>query len=148
MRDVSTEELGNENEDEAKDEALSEESESGVHETPHQGTGIGVTTRPTPVGLIQGLSAGGGGIMTKKFAIDDEEMLVKEEKQFALEVRHYDMLLKRAQVESMKNEIYKLSLKKTNLNSFSPPSWSGLVGSGCCGTVGWFRLRWAHRSGC
>ena len=33
-----------------------------------------------------------------------------------MEVRHYELLLKRARVESMKNEINKLSLKETNLN--------------------------------
>ena len=36
-----------------------------------------------------------------------------------IEVRHYEMLLKRAQVESVKNEIEKLSLQKTNLSGFS-----------------------------
>ena len=56
--------------------------------------------------------------MTKEFVIDEEEMLVEEEKRLVLEVRHNDMLLKRAQVESMKDEIDKLSLKKSNLNSF------------------------------
>ena len=94
MRDVSAEELGNDDED----ETLVEESELGVYETPHKGLGIGVMTRPTPVGLIPGLSAGGGGVMTNKFAIDEEDMLVEEEKRLALEVRHYEMLLKRAQV--------------------------------------------------
>ena len=52
--------------------------------------------------------------MTKEFVIDEEEMLVEEEKRLVLEVRHNDMLLKRAQVESMKDEIDKLSLKKSN----------------------------------
>ena len=39
--------------------------------------------------------------MTNKFAINEEEMLVEEEKRLALEVRHYEMLLKRAQVLPM-----------------------------------------------
>ena len=62
--------------------------------------------------------------MTKKFVIDNEveEMLVEEERR--LEIgrrgeRHYEMLLKRSQVESMKNEIDKLSLQKTNPSGFS-----------------------------
>ena len=63
MMDVSAEELGNDNEDEAKDETLVGESESGVYVTPHTAIGIGATTRPTPDGLIPGLSAGGGGAM-------------------------------------------------------------------------------------
>ena len=69
--------------------------------------------------LPRGLSAGGGGALTKKFVIDDEEMLVEEERRLEIEVRHYEMLLKRAQVESMKHEIDKLSLQKTNLGGFS-----------------------------
>ena len=32
--------------------------------------------------------------MTKKFAINDEEMLVDEERRLALEVRHYEIMLK------------------------------------------------------
>ena len=56
--------------------------------------------------------------MTKKFVINDEEMLVEEEKRLELEVRHYEMLLTRAQVESMRNGINKLSLQKTNLSGF------------------------------
>ena len=100
------------------DGALTEESDSGGYVTPHQGIEVGVTTRPTPVGLYQGSTAGGGAgaIMTKKFAINDEEMLVEEERRLALEVRHYEIMLKRAQVESMKDEIDKLSLKKAYLN--------------------------------
>ena len=35
-----------------------------------------------------------------------------------IEVRHYEMLMKRAQVESMKNEIDKFSLQKTNLSGY------------------------------
>ena len=116
MRDVSTEELKKKKEDKAEaGEILTEEPDSGGYVTPHQGIEIGVTTRPTctPVGLNQGSTAGGGarGIMTKKFAINDEEMLVEEERRLcfvALEVRHYEIMLKRAQVDSMKDEIDKL----------------------------------------
>ena len=76
-----------------------EETDSCVHETPQKGLGIGVTMRPTPLGF-PGLSAGGGGgATTKKFVINDEETLVEEEKRLKWEVRHYAMLLKRAQVE-------------------------------------------------
>ena len=117
-RDVSTEELKKKKEDEDEGEILTEEPDSGGYVTPHQGIEVGVTTRPTPVGLDQGSTAGGGagGIMTKKFAISDEEMLLEEERRLALEVRHYEIMLKRAQVESMKDEIDKLSLKKSSLN--------------------------------
>ena len=117
-RDVSTEELKKKKEDEDEGEILTEEPDSGGYVTPHQGIEVGVTTRPTPVGLDQGSTAGGGagGIMTKKFAISDEEMLVEEERRLALEVRHYEIMLKRAQVESMTDEIDKLSLKKSSLN--------------------------------
>ena len=116
--DVLVEELGNDNEDEAEDETLVEETDSCVYETLQKGLGIGAATRPTPLGF-PGLSAGGGGgAITKKSVINDEEMLVEEEKRLELEVRHYEMLLTRAQVESMRNGINKLSLQKTNLSGF------------------------------
>ena len=53
--------------------------------------------------------------MTKTFGID-EESLVEEEKRLALEVRHYELILKQAKVDSMKNDIEKLHLKKLNLS--------------------------------
>ena len=87
-------EMGSENEDEMKDEAKVEECDPCEYNTPENGLGIGVTTRPTPTRGVPGVSAGGGGAMTKKFVINDEETLVEEEKRLELEVRHYEMLLK------------------------------------------------------
>ena len=105
--------LASENKDELEDETKVKESEMGEYKTPHQGIGVEVTTRPTPVGLIPGVWAGGGVVMTNKFGID-EATLLEEEKRLELEVRHCEMVLKRAKVESMRNEINKLSLEKTN----------------------------------
>ena len=119
--DCLAEELGSENKDEMEDETKVEESESCEYKTAHKGIGIGVTTRPTPVGLILGLWAGGGEVMTKKCMINDEETMLEEKKRLELEVRHCEMVLTRAKVESMRNEINKLSLEKTNLSGFHVP---------------------------
>ena len=82
--------------------------------TPLQGIGMGATTSPTQSELVQGFSAGGGGgAVTKKIAIDDEEEMAEEEKRLEMEVRQYEMLLKRTQLEAMQIELEKLSPKKT-----------------------------------
>ena len=94
------------------------------YEAPQMGVGLGATTRLTPLGFL-GLSAGGGGAITKKFVIDDEEALAEEERRSKMEVKRYEMLLKRAQVESMKTELDKLSLQKTNLSGFSDGRYKG-----------------------
>ena len=52
--DGLVEELVSENKDELEDVTKVEESESCEYKTPHKGIGIGVTTRPTPVGLNPG----------------------------------------------------------------------------------------------
>ena len=115
-RDGLAEELKNKNEGEVEVETKIEEPALGEYETPHQGDGSGRDSvrRPTPVGRLPGLWAGSGGLMTKKFGID-EETLVEEEKRLELEMRHCEMILKQAKLDAMKNEISKLSLKRINL---------------------------------
>ena len=57
------------------------------------------------------MSAGGEGAITKKLSIDNEEELVEVERQLDLEVKQYEMLLKRAKLESMKKELGTLLLE-------------------------------------
>ena len=52
MRMDGLAEVESANQDEMEDETKVEESESCEYKTSHTGIGIGVTTRPTPVGLI------------------------------------------------------------------------------------------------
>ena len=115
-RDGLAEELKNENEGEVEVETKIEESELGEFKTPNEGKGATPSrSTPTPGDRLPGLWAGSGGLMTKSFGID-EESLVEEEKRLALEVRHYELILKQAKVDSMKNDIEKLHLKKLSLS--------------------------------
>ena len=78
--DVLAEEQKHENEDEMKDEALVEASETSGYDVqdPTEGNRArGATTRPTPFGA---LSAGGEEAITKKFSIDNEEELSEMER--------------------------------------------------------------------
>jgi hypothetical protein len=115
-RDGLAEELKNKNEGDVEVETKIEEPALGEYETPHQGDGSGATpSRPTPVGQLPGLWAGSGGLMTKKFGID-EETLVEEEKRLELEVRHCEAILKQAKLDAMRNEISKLKQNKIDLH--------------------------------
>jgi hypothetical protein len=78
-RDGLAEELKNKNEGEVEVETKIEEPALGNYETPHQGIGSEATTTPTSAERVYGFWAGNGGVMTKKFGID-EETLVEEEK--------------------------------------------------------------------
>ena len=61
-----------------------------------QRIGMGATTSPAQAGLIQGFSAvGGEEAVTKRFVINDEEAMV-EDARLDMEVKQYDLLLKRA----------------------------------------------------
>ena len=82
----------------------------GEYLTPMQG---GATTSPQNE-LIQGSSVGGGSVVTKKFVIEEDEdfILAEEMRGLELEVKQYDILLKRARLEAMKLELEKISPKK------------------------------------
>ena len=62
MIDVLAEELENENEYEMK------------NETPQKGLGLGATKRLTPLSF-PGVSAGGEGVITNDFSVDDKKEL-------------------------------------------------------------------------
>ena len=117
-RDGLAEELKNKNEGEVEVETKNEGPALDKYETPHQGIGSEATTTPKSAERVYGLWAGNGGVMTKMFGID-EETLVEEEKRLALEERHYELILKQAKVDSMKNDIEKLHLEKLNLSGSS-----------------------------
>ena len=98
--------------------------------TPLQGNGMGATTKG-PELLIQGFSAGGGGAVTKKLVINDEESMIEEARRLDMEVKQYDILLKRARLEAMRAELEKLSPKKTTLSGISDQrDWSEQVVQG------------------
>ena len=104
MMEALAEELDSEDEDEMKDEAKVEASDPFEYETQENGLGIGSITRPTSL-CFPGLSAGGEGAIMMQFLIDDEEKLVEEERRLAFEVMHYEMLLKRARLNTEGDEI-------------------------------------------
>ena len=129
MNDVGAEEEKKKKEAEMESEDEDVAPDASEYETLQKGISLGATTstRPTPLGF-PGLSAGGGGAIIKNFLIDDEEELVEEERRLEFEVRHYEMLLKRAQLESMKSELDKLSLqtisRKSRLLGFAEQRWT------------------------
>ena len=121
-RDGLAEELENESESKVEVESKIEESELSEFKTPHEGKGATPSrSTPTPGEHLPGLWAGSGGLMTKKFGID-EETLIEEEKRLELEMRHCEMILKRVKLDAMKNEISKLSLEKINKTGLSVTS--------------------------
>ena len=91
--------------------------------TPMQGMGMGTATSPPQAGLLHGLSAGsvggGEGVVTKKFVINDEEAMIEEARRLDLEVKHYDLLLKRARLEAMKTELMEISPEKNVLSGIT-----------------------------
>ena len=96
---------------------MNRENDTGEDEylTPMQGVGIGATTSPGQFGLIQGSagSAGGGNAGTKKFVIEEDEdfILAEEMRVLELEVKKYEIKLKRAKVAAMKLELEKIAPK-------------------------------------
>ena len=87
--------------------------------TPLQGSGMGKTTNPAQAGMTHGVTTGGTGAVTKEFVIQGREAMMEEMTRLEMEMRHYEILLKRAKVEAMKVELEKLSPKKTFLNDIS-----------------------------
>ena len=85
--------------------------------TPPQGFGMGATTSPAQAGKVHGFTAGGRErAVTKRFVINDEEAMIQEARRLDMEVKQYDILLKRAKVEAMQIELEKLSTEKIILS--------------------------------
>ena len=84
-----------------------------------QGFGMGKTTSPEQAGMTHGITAGGAGAVTKKFVINDEGVMIEEMRRLEMEVKHYEIMLKRAKVEAMKVELEKLSPEKIFLSGIT-----------------------------
>ena len=95
--------------------------------TPLQGFGMGKTTSPAQVGMTHGVTAGGTGAVTKEFVIKRREAMIEEMTRLEMEMRHYEIMLKRAKVEAMKVELEKLSPEKIFLSRITIPSGGDLI---------------------